>query len=237
MVKAGEVRGPLGPQQLQNLQQKEAEQVKKEQTSKATSAADAARIASQAGFQRAPQKKGKLDVGDSSRSPIPLPDDDVSSEAWSSERLNGAQESLGLASAQFGEVAKGGEGGSSIGATVLASSYLPTEEDLAELEDLAKRPAPQPMPLEEVTTNVERLFNIKLDDDVPVGHKVLATGLVVAGEPGSVSVAKGRLDEQRLAGGIQKVTERGNQAVGQAQKMSQGISRELNVQRTFVFKR
>ena len=101
MVKAGEVREPLGPLPLQNLQQKEADKVKKEQASKATSAADAARIASQAGFQRAQRKKGKLDVGDSSRAPIPLPDDDIDSEAWSAERLNGAQESLGLASAQF----------------------------------------------------------------------------------------------------------------------------------------
>jgi hypothetical protein len=50
-------------------------------------------------------------------------------------------------------------------------------------------------------------------------------------------VGEGSLNEKKLAKGLQKVTERGNQAVGEAQRMNKGIDRELNVQRTFVFKR
>jgi hypothetical protein len=88
-----------------------------------------------------------------------------------------------------------------------------------------------------VTTNVERLFSIKLDKEVPLGHKVLAAGLVAAGESGSVDVEKGKLNEKKLAAGVQKVTERSNQAVGEAQKNIKGIDRELNVQRTFVHRR
>lgn len=234
MVKAGEIRPGMQPQ---TLQQREAEQVKQQQKGKLTPQ-DQARIASQAGFQRTHRKKGKkgLDIGDSSRSPIPLPDDDVDEETWTSERLDGAQKNLGLASSQFAEVAEL-DGETSVAEVAVGASFLPTEDSVAQLEDLAKRPAPEPIPMDEVTTNVERLFSIKLDEEVPLGHKVLATGLVVAGESGSVDVGKGSLDEKKLAKGLQQVTERGNQAVGEAQRMNKGIDRELNVQRTFVFKR
>ena len=238
MTKANEIRGGVLPpttQQTPTLQEKEAAKVKAQQQGKIQSQ-DAARIAQQAGFQRAQAKK-KLDVGDSSRAPIPLPEDDVTADAWSPERLEKAQESLGMASAQFDEVEKSAAGEASLAEAAVGGSFMPTEKSLEDMEKLAKRPPPEPMPLEEVTTNVERLFNIKLDDEVSVGHKVLAAGLVVAGEAGSVNVDKGVVNEKKLVGGLKKVTERGNQAVGEAQKMSKGINRELNVQRTFVFKR
>jgi hypothetical protein len=238
MTKADGIRGP-GIQQP-TLQQKESQQVKQQQKGQVSSQ-DAARIAQQAGFARADRKKGKkgsFDIGDSSRSPIPLPDDDIDGDAWSGEKLDGAQQSLGLASAQFGELAALDDDTEvSIGAASVGGSFMPTEDSIADLEDLAKRPAPEPLPMDEVTTNVERLFNIKLDEEVPLGQKILATGLVVAGEAGSVDVGGGKLDEKKLAGGLQKVTERSNQAVGEAQKMNKGITTELNVQRTFVFKR
>ena len=238
MVKANEIRPGVLPQPTTpTLQEKEAQKAKLQEQQKISSQ-DQARIAQQAGFHRLKQQtKKRFDVGDSSRAPIPLPDDDVQDEAWTPERMDKAQESLGLASAQFEEVTKTDDPSVTIGATAVGGSFLPTEEGLAELDELAKRPAPTPLPLDEVTTNVERLFNIKLDDEVSVGHRVLATGLVVAGEAGSVDVDKGKLNEKKLAGGIKKVTERGNQAVGEAQKMSKGINRELNVQRTFVHKR
>ncbi|MBI5510359.1 MAG: hypothetical protein HY903_16510 [Deltaproteobacteria bacterium] len=236
MTKANEVRPGALPGLQPTVQEKEAEKVKTQAQQKVTSQ-DAARIAQQAGFQRLKQAKKGLDIGDSSRAPIPLPDDDTQDETWSQERLEKAQQNLGLATTQFDDVEKAAAGDSSIGQAVVGGSFLPTEKGLADLEDLAKRPAPTALPLEEVTTNVERLFKIKLEDSVPVGHKVLATGLVVAGEVGSVSVDKGTLNEKKLAGGLKKVTERGNQAVGEAQKMSKGINRELNVQRTFLHKR
>lgn len=239
MTKANEIRPGMLPQQVQNLQQKEAAKAKEQAQQAKVSQTDQARIAQQAGFTRAgAKKKGKgFDVGDSSRSPIPLPDDDVDPDSWAHERLDDAQKSLGLASTQFEEITKTDAPNADLAGSVVGSSFLPTEAGLEELEDLAKRPAPTPIPLDEVTTNVERLFKIKLDDEVSVGHKVLATGLVVAGEASSVDVGGGKLNEKKLAGGIQKVTERSNQAVGEAQKMNKGINRELNVQRTFMFKR
>lgn len=238
MTKANEIRpGALQPSQTPTLQEKEVDKARLLQQQK-ISGQDAARIAQQAGFHRVKEQKKKgLDIGDSSRAPIPLPDDDMDEEAWSPERLESAQQNLGLAATQFEEVERAPEGQASIGTAAVGGSFLPTEQGLLDMDKLAKRPAPEPIPLDEVTTNVERLFHIKLDESVSVGHKVLATGLVVAGEAGSVSVDKGAINERKLATGLKKVTERGNQAVGEAQKMSKGINRELNVQRTFVFKR
>jgi hypothetical protein len=235
VTKANKVGGVV-PQRADQLQQKEADQAKQQGQQSKIAATDQARLAQQAGFSRAARKKKKgLDVGDSSRAPIPLPDDDLDDESWTAERLDNAQQTLGMASAQFEEVAK--TDGAEMGETVVGSSFLPTEDGLVELEDLAKRPAPEPIPMDEVTTNVERLFQIKLDAEVPLGHKVLAAGLVAAGEAGSVDVDKGKLNEKKLAAGVQKVTERSNQAVGEAQKNIKGIDRELNVQRTFVHRR
>ena len=236
--------GPIKPskvqsQPLSNLQQKEGQQVKQQKAQNLTSS-DRARLASQAGFQKTNRKgakKGGLEIGDSSKAPIPLPDDDVDPDAWSQEALDGAQGSFALAGSQFGEIAEAGEAGASLGAAVVGSSYLPTEEDIAEMDDIAKR-GHEPVPMmDEVSVNSAKLFGIKFPEETPVGHKVLAVGLVVAGEQESVKVGDGALDEAKLAGGIEKVTKKGNQAVGEAQKMNKGINKELSVHRTFVFKR
>lgn len=245
MVKtSGPGPGRVVPQQLQQLQQqktlqqKEKEKVKTEKGEKLSSA-DQARIASQAGFHRQKKipRKG-FDVGDGSGQQYSLPQDDLDGEAWSQERLASAQGSLSLASSQFGNFAKAGEAAGSLGAAVVGSSFLPNDEDLEEMEDIAKRKPPKPMPmLDEVSNSVSALFGIELSDEVPVGHKVLAAGLVVAGETDSVKVDKGKLGEQELAGGLQKVTKRGNQAVGEAQRMNKGVNEKLNVQRTFMFRR
>jgi len=230
-VQSGQVR------QGKNLQQKEGEQVKQQQANK-TSSADAARLASQAGFQRLHRKKRKsIDIGDSSGAPIPLPDDDIDPDAWEQQKLDDAQGSLTLASAQFNEVARAEEGEAPLAESVVGSSFMPLEDDMEQMQVLADRP-PKPVPmLDEVSNSVNALFGIELTEEVPVGQKVLAAGLVVAGESEAVQVRDGNLKEKELAGGIEKVTKRGNQAVGEAQKMSKGINKELNVQRTFVFKR
>jgi hypothetical protein len=231
------VKSSVVPQQAPSLEQKEAQKAKEQVLQQRISSSDQARIAQQAGFSRAARKKAKaLDIGDSSRAPIPLPDDDVDNESWSSERLDTAQKSLGLATAQFEEIAEGEEA-ADIGEAVMGGSFSPTEQGVAQLEDLAQRSVPAAPTTSEMTANMERLFAIKLDEEVPIGHKLLAAGLVAAGESGWVSVDKGRLNANKLAAGIQKVTERSNQAVGEAQKNIKGIDRELNVQRTFVYKR
>ena len=221
----------------QTIQQKEAEKAKSQQN-KAISSSDRARLASQAGFQRMRRAKGKkgLDIGDSSDAPIPLPGDELDPDAWSQEKLDSAQGSLALAGSQFGDIAE--TEGADLAESVVGSSFMPVEEDLDEMQRLADLEPQEPAPmLEEVSTDVGRLFGIELGEKSPPGHKVLAAGLVVAGEPDSVQVEEGKLREKELAGGIEKVTKRGNQAVGEAQKMSKGINREVNRQRTLIVKR
>jgi hypothetical protein len=244
--KAGGIKpGTVQPQQIiqqqqgpKSLQDKEAQQVKDQNQKARISSADAARIASQAGFQRLKKKSDKgIDIGDSSGAPIPLPNDEIEDDAWSQERLDKAQENLTLATAQFGEVARGTEE-ATLGASIVGSSFMPTEDDLAKMQAIAGKAGQDPQPImDEVSNSVGRLFGIELPEETPMGHKVLAAGLVVAGEQESVQVDKGKLDEKELAEGIEKVTKRGNQAVEEAQKMSKGINKELSVQRTFVFKR
>lgn len=230
----GKFQGPIVPPPISPaLNEKEQAKVKSEAARQ--SASDAARLASRAGFQRTPgaARKG-LAVGDSSRAPIPLPEDDLDNAEWGQERLDSAQGSLSMAGTQFEECQKS-EG--PMAEAMTASSFLPTEEGVAELQLLADRPAPEPLPMDEVSTSVSRFFHIELTDKVPIGQRILAAGLVVAGEAGSVEAGASGLNEQKLASGLQRVTQRSNQAVGEAQRMNRGIDKERSVQRTFVFKR
>lgn len=248
MVKSSGLPTGATPGQLQRMQQEQSEVVNKrdkqkaqQQTKEKLSSADAARLASQAGFQRMKkgEKKKGFDVGDGSSQQFSLPQEELDTEAWSQERLESAQGSLALANSQLGEVAgQAGAAATNMAATILAGAFSATEEDLAELEDLAERKPRHEIPsLEEISGSISNLFGIQLGEDVPVGHKVLAAGLVVAGEPSAIKVDKGKLGEPELAAGMQKVTKRGNQAVSDAQRMNKGVSQQLNLQRTFVFKR
>ena len=119
MTKANKVGGMLPQPAAEQLQQKEAQQAKQQAQQGKVAQTDQARLAQQAGFSRAARKKNqkKLDIGDSSRAPIPLPDDDLDDESWTAERLDNAQQTLGMASAQFEEVAKAD--GAEMGETVV----------------------------------------------------------------------------------------------------------------------
>ena len=230
------------PQQIQqqekpSLQDAEKAKVQQQQTQKAATQ-DAARAAQQAGFQRLGPKAGRsFDVGDSSRSPIPLPDEQRGEEGWNQERLDSAQQNLTMAGAQFGEMAKAAEGGKDMGLSLLQTNFSPTEGSNEKLQLLLDKPPPEPIELEDVDQNLKSFFNLDLGDDVPLGQRMLATGLVVAGQADDLEITKGTINERKMAGGLQKVAERSNQAVGEAQKMNKGVSRELSLQRTFVFKR
>lgn len=235
MSKSGRVDGgrPVAPQQ--SLNQTEAQKSAETKSRKLT-AADQARLVSQAGFQKmgAHKKRRGFDVGDGSQAPIPLPSDDIDPDEWSAETLEEAQTNMAMASAQFAEVAKSG---ADLAESAVGSSFLPTESDVARMQLLADREPPPPLEMEDVNTDVSRFFNIDFGDSVPTGQRVLATGLVVAGEAASVKVDEDGVDEKELSAGLQKVAEKGNQAVGQAQRMNKGVNREVNFNRTFVFKR
>ena len=236
-VQPGQVR-PQGDG-AKSLNAKEQQSAKQKQAGRISSS-DAARLASQAGFQRlGPKKQTKFNVGDGSSQQFALPEDDVDPDSWSQEGLESAQGELTLAGAQFGELAKSMEAETTLGAAVIGSSFLPTDEDLDEMDVLARRPPPPTPMLDEVSNSVSKLFGIELDDEVPIGHKLLAAGLVVAGETAAVQVdtEKRTLREQELAGGLEKVTRRGHQAVSEAQNMNKGVSEKLNLQRTFMYRR
>ena len=70
-----------------------------------------------------------------------------------------------------------------------------------------------------------------------MGQRLLAAGLVVAGEASALRRQTDGLEDSALAEGLQKVTKRGNQAVAEAQRMNKGVNEKLNLQRTFLFKR
>ena len=176
----------------------EAQKVR-EANDKRIASQDAARIRSGSRFPAppAPRRSARPTSATPSHSPIPIPDDEQDEEVWTQERLDSAQENLMMASAQFAEAARSPEAGGSLAEALVGSSFLPIESDTAGLQALADREPPPPVALEDVTTDVKQLFNIELKDEVPLGHKVLATGLVVAGEAGCVQVDQDGLNEQK----------------------------------------
>ncbi len=220
---------------------REAEKVVQPQQQPANklSPQDAARLAQQAGFQRTQKRRGAshLDVDDLGRTPIPVPEEEGGPEAWDGEKLNDAQQHMALMSARLAEIATE-ESSEPFAERLISLGFLPTEEDLCRLESLSGSPEPEALPsMDEAAENVRKLFGVELSSEVPLGHALLVAGLVVAGEGGHAAVKGGAVDEQKLASGMKTIVQRSNQAVGDAQKMNMGINRELNLQRTFVFKR
>ena len=223
---------PQGLPQKPQLDQVEAEKSSQQARTKGrVSPEDAARLAQRAGFDRT-KKRGKIDIGDSSDALAPLPDDDVDPDVWSQEGLDHAKQNLALAGAQFQSFAAE-EVDESLAENMAASSFLPTQDGVTKLQDLADRPVPTPMPMDEVTTNAKRLFNLELEG-VPPGHQMIAAGMIVAGEKEALEVKDKALNEKKVAQGIQRVTEKSNQAVGEAQRLNKGIERERNIRRTHI---
>lgn len=233
MSKSGRIDGhrPVVPQQT-NLNDVEAQKLRQQNK---LSPADQARLAAQAGFQRlgAHKKRRGKSVDDAGESYL-APDEQVDPDDWNQETLERAQTNLSLATAQFEEIAQ--EGGD-IGEAVVGGSFLPTEGDVDRMQLLADREPPPPVELEDVNTDVKRFFDIEFGDGTPTGHKLLAAGLLVAGEGESVEVVEGATNEAKLAAGVKKVAEKGNQAVTQAQMMNKGINQQVNYNRTLIVKR
>jgi|TARA_B100001964_G_C14207638_1_gene588918 hypothetical protein len=229
-----DVSGKVGPARVPAQQQPTEAQTTK--AKKKISPQDAARLAQQAGFQKSNRKKGRFDLGDSSQAPIPLPEDELDPDAWSQQALESAQELLGGAAPQLEQASAelGEEMG--LGQALVENMFMPTEKGLERLQALKER-EPEPEPdLKAVSAGLEKLFGVRTEGASP--HEIaLAVGLVVAGQKEGISGAEGELDRAGLLEGVRKVTEKGNQAVGQAQKMNKGIDEQLNVQRTFMFRR
>ena len=228
-----DVSGKVGPARVSTQQQPAETQT--QQAKKKMSAQDAARIAQQAGFHKSTRQKRRFDLGDSSQAPIPLPEDELDPDAWSQQALESAQQLLGGAAPQLEQAgAELEELG--LGQALLENMFVPTEKDLERLQALRERESQEEPDLSSVGAGLAARFGLKTEGASP--HEIaLAVGLVVAGQTESLLGAEGDLDRAGLLEGVRKVTEKGNQAVGQAQKMNKGIDEQLNVQRTFMFRR
>lgn len=235
MAGPGDIRsGKAGPVQVPTTEQQT--QVQKKDTKK-ISAQDAARLAQQAGFQKSKKRRGGFDVGDSSQAPIPLPDDDLDPDAWSQKGLDNAQEMLSSAGPQLESAIADLKDGLGLGEAFVEGAFMPTEKDLARMQALRER-EPEPVPdMKSVGESLKTLFGVEFNEEMSVAERAMAVGLMVAGESAQVKIDAGAINREELLAGLRKVTEKGNQSVGQAQKMNKGIDEQLNLQRTFVFKR
>jgi hypothetical protein len=207
---------------------------------KKLSAADAERLVSQAGYQRsAGRKRDKnFDVGDSQGAPIPLPVDDVDESQWEGRSLDDAQEDLTLQGATLAQVAEelaDIEDPAALWKKLLELTYKPTEEDVGKLQRLEPEPT-RPLDLRTVYASAGAHFGVRLDGVAP-GPTLVAAALLVAGVRDAVKPEGKGLAPQALARGVFRVVQSGNKAVGDAKAMNQGISKNLSMHRTFVFKR
>ena len=236
MAGPGDIRsGKAGPIQVPTTEQKTQAQVQKKDAKK-VSPQDAARLAQQAGFQKS-RKRGGFDVGDFSQAPIPLPDDELDPDAWSQQGLDNAQQTLSSAGPQLESAIADLKDGLGLGEAFVEGSFMPTEKDLARLQALKERePEPQP-DMDSVSESLKNLFGVEFNKEMSVAERAMAVGLMVAGQSEQVKIDDGTINREELLAGLRKVTEKGNQSVGQAQKMNKGIDQQLNLQRTFVFKR
>jgi hypothetical protein len=209
------------------------------------SQAEAERFYSQAGFSRLGRKRGKgVELDDVTQGPIPLPVDEVDESAWDQSTLDDAQQEMTLQGAQLNELqsrcAPGGETpppvGSQLFGHLVGIAFKPTEADLARLQALADAPPPPEVALGAVHSHLASLFGIDARA-LPAGPAMVAASLVVAGMASAVQLEGDSLKAQPLATGLQAVVERSNGAVEGARTMSSGISKQLALQRTFVFKR
>ena len=235
MAGPGDIRsGKAGPVQVPTTEQQT--QVQKKDTKK-ISAQDAARLAQQAGFQKSKKRRGGFDVGDSSQAPIPLPSDELNPDAWSQQGLDNAQETLSAAGPQLESAIADLKDGLGLGEAFVEGSFMPTEKDLARLQALKDRePEPQP-DMKSVGESLKNLFGAEFNEEMSVAERAIAVALMVAGQSEQVQIDDGTINKEELLAGLRKVTEKGNQSVAQAQKMNKGIDEQLNLQRTFVFKR
>src|SRR5690606_9593884 len=109
-----------------------------------------------------------------------------------------AQEELSVAGSQFSEVSRA-HTDVSLAATTLRNTFLPTEEDVAKMQALANAPAPEPVALADASSSAAALFGLEMDENMPLGQRLIAMGLLVAGQSKSVKIAEGKVSERFLA--------------------------------------
>lgn len=236
---------PQAPQQgrpLSKAELQEQAELLEAPAPRKNSAAEMERMVAQTGFARTGRKRNGrgFDLEDNTQAPIPLPVDEVDQEAWGQQTLDDAQEQLTLQSRELKhlteEVANEGEGELGIFGKLIQRSFGPTEEGVQKLQTLADATPAERPGMAQVNKSLQSLFGIRMGD-VPNGPAMVAAALVVAGMPDAVQPQGESLEANRLAGGMQKLVENSTGAVEDARSMSSGITKQLAVHRTFMFKR
>lgn len=224
---------------------------------------DAARVASQAGFERGgmqPLKQKAFNAGDYSQQSIQLdPSDLGSGEAWSLENLGKANSSILLHTSAFSALAaacrqrlqrrknpaaqqEGNEEAplvtdESFGGAIIGSQFLPTEEGVADLQNLAaqiSQPEVKTPSLAGMSSDLKLATGVQLPENTAVALKAMSASLVVAGYAEAVQNSDGQLNEEALALGVKQAFEGVKNAMGEGLQMLRGIELNLKMPRTFV---
>lgn len=206
------------------------------------SADEVERYAAQVGYVRTQKRKRHgFEMDDMSQAPIPLPIDDVDESGWEQKTLDEAQEELTLQSSELQHLANDVEQNhiENLGfvAKLVERAFKPTPEDIARLQALQQSGTPdESIGLGAVNNSMQSLFGINIQH-VPQGPALVAAALVVAGLHESVQATADSLEPGRFCRGMQTLVSRSNEAVDDARGMSQGITKQLAIQRTFMFRR
>jgi hypothetical protein len=206
--------------------------------------AEAERLFSQAGFARMGKRRGKgVELDNVTDGPIPLPLDEVDASAWEQASLDDAQEQMAVASQQLGELSlrpegepPGPAGDLAMAHALVAGSAAPTEAEVARLEALEAAPEGPEVGLQDARAHAQALFGLNLSD-VAQGPALLACSLLVGGLSEAVQPEGGGLRTAAVAGGLQRLIERSQHAVGDARQMSTGINKERAIHRTLISKK
>ncbi len=234
---------PGRPTKSAQVEQQQAERPDATPQARKLSQAEAERLYSQAGFQRAGRKRGRgVELDDVTQGPIPLPVDEVDESSWDQQSLDDAQQELTVQSLQLGELKAQSLPGEApmaplqLAKNLAGKAFAPTDKDMQRLQALQDAPAPPAPNLVGVGKTMAGRFGLDLSD-LPAGPAMVAAALVVAGLPEAVVVQQAQLQAEPFVDGMQKVISRSNGAVEGARTMSSGISKQMALQRTFVFKR
>ena len=232
---------PSGPRPASKAEQQLVEQVN-EQVVRRPSAGEVERLHSQTGYQKLGKRRRGLDLEGLTEAPIPLPIEEVDETAWDQQSLDEAQEELTMQGVQLKqlaeEVAEEGaqEGTVGVFGRLIKRTFKPTQEGVAKLQALETRQTPPPPGMQDVHNNLDKLFGLKLQG-VSQGAAMVATALVVAGLSDAVLPSDDSLEPKALCRGMQKMVDNSNTSVEDARTMSSGISKQLALHRTFMFKR
>ena len=215
--------------------------------------AEAEALASQSGFVRAGKKRRSIDMGDSSESAIPLPQDDLEGIELDHSGLEGAEGALlrhTHALARGRARREGKQGLLALWQAIIGDQGEDENDDDGDdeerradralaLQQLQSEPPPDAEGLATLRESMQAHFGVDMAE-APVGPQLMAASLLVAGMQQDVQAAPGSaegVDAQRLFDGASRMIDAGRQAAEDARTRAETTAKHIALQRTFVPKR